>query len=185
MYEWKEIHGGKYLLSNKGEIRHRSKSKPLKHSLDTNGYVRVSLSNGRGVNPTIVRIHRELAENFIPNPDNKPNVNHKDGDKTNFQLDNLEWSTAKENTNHAIDTGLFDAKRATEKATEASLMVNRKPLYVIDEKANITEYVSNAEASKALGISAVSIGRYRYDNVLVINSETGLPNGYGKCRPKD
>ena len=53
-------------------------------------------------------IHRLVAQAFIPNSDNKQYVNHKDGNKLNNCVDNLEWVTAKENTQHAIDTGLMN-----------------------------------------------------------------------------
>lgn len=59
------------------------------------------------VHKTTVYIHRILAMLFVPNPDGKPNVNHIDGDKTNFDICNLEWVTQKENVRHAIETGLM------------------------------------------------------------------------------
>lgn len=65
--------------------------------------VKLLLSGGE----KYVYIHRAVAEAFIPNPDNKPQVNHKDGNKQNSSVDNLEWCTAKENMHHAIITGLL------------------------------------------------------------------------------
>lgn len=53
-----------------------------------------------------IKVHRMVAETFIPNPDNKPIVNHKDGNTHNFNINNLEWATEKENCQHAINTGL-------------------------------------------------------------------------------
>lgn len=51
-------------------------------------------------------VHILVAQNFIPNPLNKPTVNHKDGNKHNNRVDNLEWNTYSENNQHSIDTGL-------------------------------------------------------------------------------
>jgi len=88
--------GRKYLYPAK-------KMKQLKHMT---GYSVIRLSkNG---NTKTCRYHRIVAENLIPNPYNKPFVNHKDGNKRNNHPSNLEWVTAKENTKHAIDSGKMD-----------------------------------------------------------------------------
>lgn len=74
----------------------------------TGGYHRVSLGFG---NRKDYYIHRIVASAFIPNPGNLPMINHKNGIKNDNRVDNLEWCTAKQNINHAIDTGLLDRYR--------------------------------------------------------------------------
>lgn len=72
------------------------------------GYLVVNLTDGeRKVNRSI---HRLLAQAYIPNLDNLPHVNHKDGVKTHNALDNLEWVTTLRNTQHAIEIGVTDPK---------------------------------------------------------------------------
>ncbi len=70
----------------------------------------------------IYRAHRIIAETFIPNPENKPEVNHIDGNKSNNDISNLEWVTPSENNQHAYDTGL--AKLSAE--TKAKLSAANK-----------------------------------------------------------
>ena len=72
----------------------------LKQSLNDKGYPIVNIAG------KIRRVHRLVADRYIPNPDNKPQVNHKDGNKLNNNVSNLEWVTNQENRNHAVKYGL-------------------------------------------------------------------------------
>jgi hypothetical protein len=106
-----------YEASDLGRIRSwwnnrhgRAKTpKILKKYLDTRGYHKVSMKiNGKMVT---IRVHRLVAETWLPNPENKRTVNHINGkDKTNNHISNLEWATDSENTKHAYDTGLIKQK---------------------------------------------------------------------------
>lgn len=89
-----------------GTVINSKTNKTLKHVPDKLGYPRIYYNAVNGKRAGIA-VHRLLALAFIDNPFNKPCVNHIDGVKWNFSLDNLEWCTHRENTQHAHDTGLF------------------------------------------------------------------------------
>lgn len=104
---WKDIVGYKfnYEISNTGKIRNKNTFKILKPQFGENGYLHVRLSNNGIVK--IYNLHRLVIRHFSPiDNDIDMQVNHKDGDKTNNCIDNLEWLTPKENTDHAISNGL-------------------------------------------------------------------------------
>ena len=71
---------------------------------DQNGYKLTKLRNKNKI--VTAKVHRVVAEAFLPNTENKPQVNHKDGNKANNHVDNLEWVTASENIRHAKSLGL-------------------------------------------------------------------------------
>lgn len=97
-----------YKVSNTGSIFNIKTSNYLMGSHDSRGYVVVSIYSKEKLYSK--KIHRLVAEAFIPNPENKPQVNHIDGDKKNNHVSNLEWVTCVENIHHAINTGLRDLK---------------------------------------------------------------------------
>lgn len=111
--EWRPIKGyeGLYEVSSFGRVRSLDryvktgygsyrlhKGKVLSPGKDKDGYLSVHLFCNGKVHKRLV--HRLVAQAFIPNPDNLPMINHKDEDKTNNSVDNLEWCTAKYNTNY-------------------------------------------------------------------------------------
>lgn len=109
MENWKTIEGyEKYQVSDKGMVKSFKKSSEgeiLKGGIDSDGYHIVLLYPDNGKRYT-AKVHRLVAQAFIPNPECKVAVNHIDGVKTNNHVDNLEWNTNSENVKHAFDTGL-------------------------------------------------------------------------------
>ena len=98
-----ELYEGLYKVSNLGKIlslNYRNTGKPglMNPGTDKDGYLQVSLRKN-GETKTCY-VHRLIAQTFIPNPENKPEINHIDEDKTNNRVDNLEWKCHKDNINH-------------------------------------------------------------------------------------
>lgn len=108
---WKPIEGweDRYEVSNMGKVRSLNyhmtgKAKELSPISSGKGYLMVGLC--RDCKMKWAKVHRLVASAFIPNPENKPQVNHKNGVKIDNRADNLEWVTDGENLRHAYDTGL-------------------------------------------------------------------------------
>ena len=104
MEEWKSISGNSnYIVSNTGRVRRKGSSRD--HSVrDNKGYLTVDLYD-HGKRKT-ERVHRLVAKEFIPNEDEKPLINHIDGNKHNNNISNLEWVTSVENVHHSWESGL-------------------------------------------------------------------------------
>lgn len=136
---WKDIKGyeGLYQVSNLGKVRSLDrkilfknghiqffKGKILSLSKDKNGYIHIILHKDNKTK--IFRVHRLVAETFIPNLENKPQVNHIDGNKENNCLSNLEYCTIKENHIHAYRTGLHNApkKKCIQKDLNGNIIKN-------------------------------------------------------------
>ena len=152
--EWKDIDGyeGSYQVSNLGNIislenkSNHKQAKCLKCSITKKGYLRAYLYKNK--NRRCYFVHRLVAETFIPNPNNLPCINHKDGNKLNNKVDNLEWCTHRDNNIHAFINGLNSTQKAVEK--------NEKPIILIN---NNTRYRSMMDACRQLGLNVTNVSR--------------------------
>lgn len=141
---WKIINDfPNYLVSDLGNIKTRKTNKLRKSSVGKRGYIVISL---RKDNKTYLRtLHRLVAQAFIPNPDNLLEINHKDGNKVNNELVNLEWVTTKDNNIHARMTGLHESD-------------GDKAVIQLDKYGNVIRvYKSVSEASRVTNICRCNI----------------------------
>lgn len=134
-----------YEISTEGLIRNKRTGHIKSSYIGKRGYPVVSLQ--REHKQYLRTVHILLARTFIPNPLNRTQVNHIDGDKTNFALSNLEWCTSKENADHARLTGLHisDGDKAVTQFTLKGDFVRN--------------YKSISEASRCTGVNRCAIGK--------------------------
>lgn len=159
---WKDIEEfeGFYQISNKGNVRSLDrytfgkngkqrfrKGRLHKPGIGSHGYKVVGLRKGKGLNLKL--IHRLVAIHFIPNPENKPCVNHIKGIKTDNRAWRLEWVTYKENNNHATKTGLKKSKKPIDNPVQIKQ-------FTLDDKF-IKEWYSITEAATQLNIYPITI----------------------------
>ena len=131
-----------YYISRQGNIY--SLKQKLNPIITVYGYLVVSINNIQR------RIHRLVAQTFLPNPENKSQVNHKDGNKKNNHIDNLEWCSAGENIRHARQTGL----------NKSEGFGGSKKILQFDNFGNfIREYPSLSEASRLNNIPRGNISK--------------------------
>ena len=132
-------------VNERGEIRYRDTGELASTSANAVGYIQVGVWMGNKART--FNVHRLVAEAFLPNPDNLPEVNHKDENRANCNLDNLEWCTSEYNKNYG---SRIDKLRRH----------GCKPVVAIDKKTGEeTKYYSAAEAGRQLSINPDRITR--------------------------
>lgn len=158
-----------YEVSNKGRVKkleratvgtnggkYHSKEKILKDNSNGTGYFQVWLRDNKGKRKDLY-VHRLVAEAFIPNPEGKPQVNHKDEVKSNNCVDNLEWMTAKENMNYGTRNERISKR--TKGTNKRGSGRKSKPVAQYTEDGELVEiWTSTKEAAHQLGFGWSSIG---------------------------
>ena len=149
---WKDVVGYEnlYQVSNLGNVK---RTHLLKPNIDRKGYYFVNLSKNGIVK--CCRVHQLVARAFISNTTNKLEVNHKDGNKLNNSVDNLEWSTHLENMRHALKNNLLKKDILKENALKLS-KITSKQIWQYKNGILIKKYNSCAYATRETGIKHIS-----------------------------
>lgn len=132
------------MVSDLGQVWSKRSNKVLKQTLHKNGYLTVATKIGGSQGKSYCfRVHRLVAEAFISNPNNKEEVNHIDGNKTNNTLSNLEWVTRSENIQHAWDSGLIKP---------VSILTETRSGYSVNFKKEVAkDYKDSKSSARAVG----------------------------------
>lgn len=150
-----------YEVSDLGEVRKIDNKYYPKFQKDKDGYVYCSLSMGNGIKKKF-RVHRLIAHAFIPNPQNKPEVNHKNSIRNDNRADNLEWVTRSENEKHAFrgnrNQEMRDKARESIKFAIAASEIKVRQIDPKNQKV-VGEYKSMTEAERQTGINHRNISR--------------------------
>ena len=136
-----------YSVNEYGEVKNNKTNKLIVGDINNCGYYRVTLYHNK-LHKRFFR-HRLVAKYFISNPDNLPEVNHKDGDKSNNHYSNLEWCTRNENEQHCWANKL--------KKYNSGIIPN-KPFVVTFNNGIVKEYLSQKSFAKDVGLSVSLIG---------------------------
>lgn len=159
---WRHIDGlpNIYMVSNLGNVKSLSEAKLgglMKPYKNAYGYLSVNLHIGQKKRQ-LQRIHRLVARAFLPNPENKPQVNHINGIKTDNSVSNLEWCTSHENMQHAHKTGLKKFTENMRKASKVSAQKRRVKVVQLSMDGDlIKEWNSIKEAAETLSMHKASI----------------------------
>lgn len=147
-----------YEISNFGRVKSFKRypqGKILKPALFSN-YLRVTLF--KDDERRYISVHRLVTLTFIPNLDNKPQVNHKDNNRFNNYVGNLEWVTSSENTQHALDNGLVNVPQGEE--CYNAKFTNEQAVYVRNNPDGLTRYeLAEKFDIEPTGISAIQLGK--------------------------
>ena len=164
MSEYRKLKSLKFLyeVNESGQVRNVKSKKPMLGYIEKNGYVRLKFENKCLGKVVRTSVHRLVAEAFVPNPDNLPEVNHIDSNRANNHVSNLEWVTHSGNMKHAYHKG-----------------INQKPLR--DHSIETRKQVTNGNE---VFISISAAGEWLYEKGFTVSKESGIAGISSVCRGK-
>ena len=178
---WKDIEGfdGAYQINENGDVYSHKSRKILKNVIGTHGYYMVYLSASNG--KTVARqIHRLVALAFIPNPDNKPCIDHIDGNRTNNSLSNLRWCTVKENNNNPIFKERCSKSKLGTKLS-ANTIRKRYETWVRNGR-HVTRSLNNGKSKPVIQYDMNMNRVATFPSVMEVSRQFGYnPSNIGNC----
>jgi|HubBroStandDraft_4_1064222.scaffolds.fasta_scaffold240033_3 hypothetical protein len=139
---WRQIPGFHYEVSDHGAVRNTVTGQPLRNGRDKDGYMQVTL--WRAGKPYMRKVHRLVAQGFLSNPENKPEVNHKNGNRGCNLVENIEWATVSENKLHSYRVLRRDP-------------VNRRKILARLCDSDVVEIFESTKAAKRAGHNRAAI----------------------------
>lgn len=161
-----------YMISSHGNVKNSKTGRILKLQEDKDGYLTVHLHAIHRHK----KVHRLVAEAFIDNPENKPEVNHKTGNKKNNYYKKLEWATGKENIDHAHETGLTKSCPGEDNGYSKYKESNIRKVCELLETCKYTR----KEISKLTGVS-----KYVIKHILNLEGWTHISKDYVIDKPRN
>jgi hypothetical protein len=159
-----EFDGMNYRVGNLGTVYGTRFLRPLKQRLNLDGYLEVTMGREKGRRIT-KRVHRLVAELFVPNPNNLPEVNHKDYNRSNPRYDNLEWISHSDNIKYSSKAGRFD--KSSQGSNNGRAIVNEMDVLKIRELYE--NGTLRSEIAKVYGIGWTTV-----DHIVKRNTWTNV-----------
>ena len=196
---WKDIEGyeGKYMVSSFGRVKsfYLGKEKLLKPKTDKDGYKQINLYKNK--KPHTLKIHRLVAQAFIPNPDNKPQIDHINTNRADNRVDNLRWCTQKENCNNPItytklvgeNCYMYGMRGSKHRASKPVCMFTKKGVF-IKEYDNAQEFARAHNLYNGNNITSCCRGKLKsaYGYIWKYTEDIQLLNDnlciYGRIRKR-
>ena len=147
----------RFEISSWGRLKNTLTQHIYKPDVLSSGYYSVRTTLGSRSGKIHILIHKAVAYTFLPNPNNLQEVNHKDGNKINNNISNLEWCTSHDNQQHKYDAGLFDKSKISGENNHASKLTVEDVRYIRDHYIYGSKQFGSSSLAKEFDISKATV----------------------------